>query len=98
MAARLPAWSAARSRLENLEMRINVCRTLRQGQDAWPWESEPLLAMTTLVAGCGYVGKPLAQLLEVRIAGLAEGFHLSAEDCFIAKIVGNTGHHRMVGT
>ncbi|MEE4360195.1 MAG: sulfur oxidation c-type cytochrome SoxA [Pseudomonadales bacterium] len=66
VAARLPAWSAARSRLENLEMRINVCRTLRQGQDAWPWESEPLLAMTTLVAHQSR-GTPL----DVRIDGPA---------------------------
>ena len=50
VAARMPRWDDSLGGLENLEMQINACRTERQNAEPWPWESEPLLAMTTLVA------------------------------------------------
>lgn len=45
--ARYPVYAAEREKLINLEQRINQCRTERMGAEAWAWESEPLLAMTT---------------------------------------------------
>ena len=50
VAARMPRWDVEAGGLENLEMQINACRTEHQNAPPWPWESEPLLAMTTLVA------------------------------------------------
>jgi sulfur-oxidizing protein SoxA len=50
VAAGLPRWDAHSGALENLEMQINECRTERQNRPPWAWESEPLLATTTLVA------------------------------------------------
>ncbi|MEE4301061.1 MAG: sulfur oxidation c-type cytochrome SoxA [Pseudomonadales bacterium] len=50
VAARMPRWDDALGGLENLEMQINACRAEHQNAPPWPWESEPLLAMTALVA------------------------------------------------
>ena len=50
VAARMPRWDAALAGLENLEMQINACRVDHQHAAPWPWESEALLALTTLVA------------------------------------------------
>lgn len=50
VAAKLPRWNERSGTLENLEMQINECRTERMNEAPWPWESEPLLAMTALVA------------------------------------------------
>jgi len=36
--------------LLNLEGQINQCRVQRQHQPAWPWESSPLLSLTSWVA------------------------------------------------
>lgn len=47
--ARYPVYAEELGKLVNLEGRINQCRTERMGTNAWPWESEPLLAMTTYV-------------------------------------------------
>lgn len=38
------------SKLLNLEGQINQCRVQRQHQPAWPWESSPLLSVTSWVA------------------------------------------------
>lgn len=59
VAARMPRWDPALGGLENLEMQINACRSEHQNAPPWPWESEPLLAMTTLVASTSR-GMPLA--------------------------------------
>jgi len=50
VATRLPAWNAAQARVENLEMRINHCRSTRQNAPALAWESADLLGLTALVA------------------------------------------------
>lgn len=47
--ARYPVYSEARGKLINLEQQINQCRQQKQGQSPWQWESEPLLAMTTMI-------------------------------------------------
>ena len=50
VAARHPAFDAARGRPVNLEQRINVCRVERQQAAPLPWESRELLALTAYVA------------------------------------------------
>jgi sulfur-oxidizing protein SoxA len=50
VAARHPAFDAARERPVNLEQRINVCRTDRQQAPALAWESRELLALTAYIA------------------------------------------------
>jgi sulfur-oxidizing protein SoxA len=50
VAARHPAFDAARGRPINLEQRINVCRVERQQAAAFPWESRELLALSAYVA------------------------------------------------
>jgi L-cysteine S-thiosulfotransferase len=49
-AARHPEVDAASGQLMNLELRINQCRTQRQGAPALEWESSQLLALTAYVA------------------------------------------------
>ena len=50
VAARYPRIDAATGRLLNLELRINQCRSERQGGAAFAYESEELLALTALLA------------------------------------------------
>jgi sulfur-oxidizing protein SoxA len=50
VAARYPAWDAARKRPVSIEQRINACRVERQQAPALPWESRDLLALTAYVA------------------------------------------------
>lgn len=50
VAARMPRWDDRIGGLENLEMQINACRTGHQNAPPLPWESEDLLALTTLVS------------------------------------------------
>jgi len=50
VAARYPAWNAARQQPVNLEQRINACRTGRQKAAALEYESRDLLALTAYVA------------------------------------------------
>ncbi len=50
VAARYPAWDAAASRLHNLDTRIQECRTNRQQAAPLAAETEPLIALTALVA------------------------------------------------
>lgn len=50
VATRYPMIDKSSGELLNLEARILQCRTRRQGAPAFPYESEDLLALTTLVA------------------------------------------------
>jgi sulfur-oxidizing protein SoxA len=50
VAARYPAFNAARGRPVNLEQQINICRSERQQASPWPFESKDLLALTAYVA------------------------------------------------
>jgi sulfur-oxidizing protein SoxA len=50
VAPRYPAWDVATGRLLNLEGRIQSCRVERQKAEPLPYESQPLLALTALVA------------------------------------------------
>jgi len=50
VAARHPAWDAARRRPVDLEQRINACRTERQKAAPLEYESRDLLALTAYIA------------------------------------------------
>ena len=50
VAARYPAHDAASDRVQNLEQRINACRTRHQSATAWVYESEALLSISAYVA------------------------------------------------
>jgi sulfur-oxidizing protein SoxA len=50
VAARYPAFDAARGRPIDLEQRINLCRTGHQGATPLAWESRELLALAAYVA------------------------------------------------
>jgi sulfur-oxidizing protein SoxA len=50
VAARYPAFDAARGRPVDLEQRINICRADRQQATPLPFESKELLALTAYVA------------------------------------------------
>lgn len=50
VAARHPAFDPERGGASSLEMRINRCRSERQGAAAFPFESRELLGLTALIA------------------------------------------------
>lgn len=58
-ATRYPTYDKLLKRVINLEERINQCRTRHQSQPPYPWESQPLLALTAYVAHQAQ-GKPIA--------------------------------------
>src|SRR5262245_15360187 len=66
VAARYPAFDAARGRPVDLEQRINVCRTDRQQARPLAWESRELLALTAYVARQSR-GLPIAITVDPRI-------------------------------
>jgi L-cysteine S-thiosulfotransferase len=59
VAARYPAFDAARGRPVDLEQRINLCRTERQQAPTLPYEKSELLALTAYVAHQSR-GRPIA--------------------------------------
>lgn len=65
VAARYPAFDAARGRPVNLEQRINVCRTERQKAPPLAFESRDLLALTAYVARQSR-GLPIAVAIDER--------------------------------
>jgi sulfur-oxidizing protein SoxA len=65
VAARHPAFDAARGRPVSLEQRINACRTERQQAPALAWESRELLALTAHVARQSR-GLPIAITIDAR--------------------------------
>jgi sulfur-oxidizing protein SoxA len=50
VATRYPRFDPALGRVVNLEQRINACVVRTPGAKELPWESEPLLSLTTFVA------------------------------------------------
>jgi sulfur-oxidizing protein SoxA len=65
VAARYPAFDAARGRPVNLEQRINICRTERQQAPAFAYESRALLALTAYIARQSR-GVPIAPAIDER--------------------------------
>lgn len=47
--ATFPKWSEAAGKVINLEQQINLCRTEQMKAEAWKYESDELLGMTSLV-------------------------------------------------
>jgi sulfur-oxidizing protein SoxA len=66
VAARYPAFVAARGRPVNLEQRINLCRTDRQSAPPLAYESRDLLALTAYVARQSR-GMPIGIVIEPRM-------------------------------
>ena len=66
VAARYPAFDAALGRPLSLAMRINQCRSQRQGAAALAAQSEPLLALETYVAHQSR-GMPIAPPVDERL-------------------------------
>lgn len=65
VAARYPAFDAARGRPVNLEERINLCRTGRQKAPPFAYESRDLLALSAYVARQSR-GLPIAVAIDAR--------------------------------
>jgi sulfur-oxidizing protein SoxA len=67
VAARYPAFDAARARPVDLEERINICRTERQNATPFRFESKELLGLTAYVARQSR-GMPIAEAKDARLA------------------------------
>ncbi len=63
VAARYPAFNAARRRPVDLEQRINICRTEQQKAEPLAWESKELIAITAYV-GRQSRGMPISIAME----------------------------------
>lgn len=77
VAARYPMFDSKRGTAINLEGRINLCRTERQGAVAHAYESKPLLALTMYVAAQSK-GMPITPDDEALAASISEGQRLFA--------------------
>ncbi len=75
-----PKYDPKTKKLINIEQRINRCRTEQMKAKPWKWESEPLLAMTTLV---GYVSRGLP--MNVKIDGPAKPFFEKGKEFFFKR-------------
>jgi sulfur-oxidizing protein SoxA len=104
VAARYPAFDAARGRPVNLEQRINACHTERQGAPALAYEGRELLALTAYV-GRQSRGLPIQPVIDARTepflaAGRAAFFRRQGQlnlactqchdDLWGKQLVGNT--------
>lgn len=67
VAARYPAYNAARRRPINLEQRINLCRTERQHATPFAYESKELLALSAFV-GSQSLDRKIAPPVDRRLA------------------------------
>jgi sulfur-oxidizing protein SoxA len=63
VAARYPAFDTTAGAMLDLEARINDCRVRRQKQAPWARESEPMLALTALIATQSR-GLPMAVVID----------------------------------
>jgi L-cysteine S-thiosulfotransferase len=70
-AARYPRFDAALGRVVNVEGRINACVVANQGAKPWAFESEELLALTSLVASASR-GVPMSVAIDGRAAATYE--------------------------
>jgi L-cysteine S-thiosulfotransferase len=71
VAARYPAFDVQGGRPIDLQGRINQCRTLRQGADAWSYESDEALAVNAYVAHQSR-GMPISPLQAPRLSRFVE--------------------------
>ncbi len=63
VAARYPAWDDGERNIVDLEARINLCHTRRQGSEPFRYESEPMLSLTAFVANQSR-GMPVAASID----------------------------------
>ncbi|TVS17424.1 MAG: sulfur oxidation c-type cytochrome SoxA [Gammaproteobacteria bacterium] len=80
LAAQLPRWNAEDKRLENLEGLVRNCRSVRQRADPPAYESDELLALTTLIA---YQSRGLP--LTVAVDGPAADAFAAGRDAFARR-------------
>jgi L-cysteine S-thiosulfotransferase len=71
VAARYPAFDAARGHPVTLDGRINLCRAERQQATPFPWESRDLLALAAFV-GRQSRGVPIASSIDERLEPFIE--------------------------
>lgn len=76
VAARYPAYDAARARPVNLEQRINLCRSVRQQAPPLAYESKDLLALAAYV-GWQSRGLPIAIEIDARTEPFLEAGRLA---------------------
>ncbi len=75
-----PKYVPELGKLENLEQRINRCRTSNMGAKAWKWESDELLAMTTYI---GYISRGMP--INVKIDGPAKPFFEKGKEFYFKR-------------
>lgn len=80
IAATYPKVDARTGKLLNLEARLNLCRTLYQGQDPLSFESSDLLALSAYVTFLSR-GEPL----RVDVTGPAAGYYEQGRDYFFTR-------------
>ena len=78
--AKLPKWSETRGKPINIEQQINECRTERMQADAWKWESNELLSMTTFVKSQSR-GVPM----QVDVSGKMEPWFDKGKELYYAR-------------
>ncbi|WP_236025337.1 sulfur oxidation c-type cytochrome SoxA [Arenibaculum pallidiluteum] len=71
VAARFPAFDAARNAPVNLDQRINICRAEKQGAAPFAWESPEILALSAYV-GLQSRGLPITAGEDPRLAPFIE--------------------------
>lgn len=91
VAASYPAIDETSGELLNLEGRINQCRTTHQGEDAYEYESDELLALTAFVAAASNGAPQTVEISERTAPYLETGetyfrtrrgqFNLSCQQC-----------------
>ena len=71
VAAHFPKWNEKLGKPVNLEQQINLCRTGNMQAEAWKYDSEPLVAMTTFVRHQS-MGMPVAVQIDGPMAPFFE--------------------------
>ncbi|MGA7324199.1 MAG: sulfur oxidation c-type cytochrome SoxA [Rhodomicrobium sp.] len=80
VAARYPAIDPASGKLLNLELRINACREKAVRAEAFPYESEELLALTAYITR-----QSLGMPIEVRTDGPAAHYYEKGRELFYLR-------------
>lgn len=78
--ATYPVYAPEVKKMMNLEQRMNQCRTERMGAEAWKWESDPMLSMTSYVRH-----QSRGQAVEVAVDGPAKEFFDKGKEFYEAR-------------
>ena len=79
--ATYPKYHEGSGRPINLEQRINLCRTKNMEAEAWPWESDELLAVTAYLR---YLSRGFP--VDVKVDGKATPFFARGEALFYRRL------------